>query len=336
MVSKRFFIIVFSLITAIGFGSLITLPAGAESASVNAAQGLEISPALVELNAEKGKTYNIQLTVTNVTSSDLAYSSSVDDFNSKDESGTPHILLDSTLPATASIKSWVSTLATFSLKAHKSQMVVAQVKIPNDAEPGGHYGVVRFSGHAPELEDSGVGLSASAGALVLIRVSGAITEQASVASFFTARNNNQSSLFEQSPITFVARVKNEGNIHVKPVGSIELRDMFGGLVSTMPINEEKSNVLPDSTRRFETTFNKNWMIGRYSASLTLGYGTTGQALTATTSFWVIPYKVILVALLALVTLVFIATKAIKAYNGHIIAKSKNENNKHNKKHAKKV
>lgn len=336
MASKHFFRIIFSLVAIIAVGSLTTLPAKAESASANAAQGIEISPALVELNAERGKTYTIKLNVTNVTSSDLVYISSIDDFNAKDESGTPQILMDSNLPATASIKSWVSTMSTFSLKAHKSQTVIAEVKIPNDAEPGGHYGVVRFSGHAPEIEDSGVGLSASAGALVLIRVSGAITEQASVASFYTSRNDEQTSFFEESPIVFVARVTNGGNIHVKPVGSIELRDMFGGLVTTMPINDEKSNVLPDSTRRFEATFNKDWMIGRYSATLTLGYGTTGQALTATTNFWVIPYKVIIVALLALVTLVFIVTKAIKAYNGHIIAKSKNENNKNNKKHGKKA
>ena len=41
--------------------------------SASAAQGLQISPALVELNGEAGKAYSIQLKVLNVISSDLLF-----------------------------------------------------------------------------------------------------------------------------------------------------------------------------------------------------------------------------------------------------------------------
>ena len=320
---------IFGFVVAALILSVITTNyVGAQAANANAAQGLQISPALVELNAARGKTYNINLNILNVTTSDLTYNSSVEDFNSADETGSPHFILDSKLPVTASIKSWVSTVPEFMLAGRKSKAITAQVVIPSDAEPGGHYGVLRFSGRAPDIKISGVGLSASAGVLILIRVEGAITEKASLASFYTSptQKGKQSSFFENSPISFVVRVQNEGNIHVKPVGNIEVRDMFGGLVSNLSVNKDKSNVLPSSIRRFdEAKLDKSWMIGLYTANLTMGYGTTGQALTNTITFWVVPYKIILVVLLVLVTVIFIFKRLIKVYNKRIIEKAKNEN-----------
>jgi hypothetical protein len=108
--------------------------------------------------------------------------------------------------------------------------------------------------------------------------------------------------------------------------------MFGGLVTTIAVNSDQSNVLPNSIRRFDSQFNKSWMIGRYTADLTLAYGTTGQAITNTISFWVIPYRLILVILLILVTVIYILRRMIKVYNKRIIEKAKNENknNKHSK------
>lgn len=295
--------------------------AQAQASNANAAQGIEISPALVELNGAAGGTYVINLNVTNVTSTDLFYTVSVDDFTAKDETGTPQILLDSTLPESASIRSWVSSPSGFILESRESRTVAVQVTIPDNAEPGGHYGVVRFSGQAPEVEETGVGLSASAGTLLLVRVDGDITEQARILEFFSANGGNRTGFFETSPVGFVTRIQNEGNIHVKPIGSIEIKDAFGSIVATLPLNNEKSNVLPDSIRRFDSQFDGGWMFGYYTANLTLGYGTTGQALTSSATFWVIPYRLILAVLLVVVTAGFILTRLVKAYNKRIIAKA---------------
>jgi len=317
--------------TLVTFLCVVVAPSvGAVSTAANASEGMEISPTLVELNAAPGNTYQIRISLRNITASDLQYGTSVADFNSADETGSPHIISDSTLPATSSIKTWVSTIPNFSLQSRQAKDLTALVTVPVNAEPGGHYGVLRFTGDSPELRNTNVGLTASAGVLILIRVSGAINEKASLAEFYSSQNDKQSSFFENGPITFVVRVQNAGNIHIKPSGSIELRDMFGGLVSTMPVNEDKSNILPNSIRRFETKLNKDWMFGKYTASLALGYGTSGQAITSTVTFWVIPYKIILVAILILITLIYILIRLIKVYNKHIIAKAKNEKTTKNK------
>lgn len=320
--------------TILAFSGFVNIPVSAESSGVNAAQGIEISPALVELNAARGSTYNITLKVTNVTSSDLVYDPSVNDFDAANESGTPQVILDSKLPATSSIITWVTMIPQFELQPRQVKVITAQIIIPADAEPGGHYGVLRFSGQNPEVEGNGVGLSASVGVLLLVRVDGVITEKASLVSFYSAQNDKQNWFFEDGPITFVTRIQNEGNIHLKPVGSIELIDMFGGVVSTISVNSDKSNVLPNSIRRFEGKLDKKWMIGRYTANLAVGYGTTGQAITSTISFWVIPYKLILTGLFVLSTIIFILSRLIKVYNRHIIAKSKNETKTKKQKHKK--
>jgi len=325
--------IILSLFLAF-FGPLSVIAHAADTA----AQGVQISPTKVELNATRGKTYTINLKAMNVTGGDLTYNTLIEDFTSANETGTPKIIKDGNLPDTASIKTWVSIESGFTLGAHKEKNVDAIVTVPNNAEAGGHYGVVTFSGSNSNIDTTGVGVTASAGVLFLIKVDGDIVEQANLASFFTSnKDGNQSSFFETSPINFAVRIQNIGNVHVKPVGNIEVKDMFGNVAAIIPVNDSNppSNVLPKSIRRFDVKMDKSWMFGQYTANLALGYGTNGQAITNTITFWVIPYKIILIGLIVLVTFIFILSKLIKAYNRHIINQSKNENTTKNKNNSKK-
>lgn len=325
MTMKRLFGSVAVFISlASALAGLSSIPAHAQATNTVAAQGLQVSPTTVELNGDPGKTYAINLKVFNVTESQLAYTSSVDDFKAKDETGTPSISVDTALPTTASVRTWINEVPRFILSSHETENVTANVTIPSNAEPGGHYGVIQFSGVAPDVKDTGVGLSAGAGVLVLIRVSGDITEKATLASFSTTQKEKQHFLFEKGPITFTTRIRNEGDVHIAPHGTIELHNMFGGLVTTMKVNEDGSNVLPSSIRRFESNYDKSWMFGRYTADLTLGYGTKGEAITGQLAFWVIPYKLVLILLLVLVTAIFILVRLIRVYNRHIIEKARNE------------
>lgn len=302
----------------------------AQASNANAAQGLEISPAIVELNAEKGKTYKLNIKVTNVTGSDLSYKTSINDFQARDESGSPQVLIDKNASDATSVIGWINATSNFSLKSRESISIDTTITIPLDAEPGGHYGVLRFFGQGPSFDSTGVGLSASAGTLILIRVDGDIKESAGLASFYTASNDKQTSIFEYSPVKFVARISNDGNIHVKPVGSIQLKNMFGNIVANIPINDTKSNVLPGSIRKFEVSYDK-WLFGYYTADLTMGYGTTGQAIVATTKFWVIPYRAILLIAFIVSTFAYLVVKLVKRYNRYIIEKSKNESKNKSKK-----
>lgn len=325
-------IVLGSFVAFLIVAALLGHQANAQSAA-NAANGLQISPAIAELNADHGNTYKIDIKVTNVTASDLVFDSAVNDFSAKDETGNPSIDVDNTNPTTASIRSWVSVIESFTLVARETKTINVSVVIPSNAEPGGHYGVIRFSGRTPDI-DSGVGLAASTGTLVLIRVAGAVDEKLNLITFETSQNGHQSGLFEYGPIDFIARFENKGNIHVKPVGQIEIRDMFGNKVETLPLNADKGNVLPLSIRKFQSTLDRTWMFGRYTADVSVAYGTTGQAIVQSLSFWVIPYKQIVFLLLLVTTLIFIFRTLIKRYNSYIIKRATKQHDTKTKKHKK--
>jgi Tfp pilus assembly protein PilV len=219
-------LIAFIALTA-GISGLITQSAHAQATNATAAQGIQISPALAQLNADPGKSYTVKVTVTNVTSSNLVYTTTIDDFKAKDETGTPEILANDTLPPTASVRTWIQAVPQFNIGSQQQQIINAVINVPANAEPGGHYGVIQFTGSAPDLQSTGVGLSVSAGLLVLIRVSGDINESANLASFSTTTpKENQTFFFETGPINFVTRVRNTGNVYIAPQGTIELTNMW--------------------------------------------------------------------------------------------------------------
>lgn len=298
----------------------------AQSPAVNSTstgQGFQISPVTVELNADPGQTYVINLKLKNVTANTLVSKSQVNNFGAKGENGDPEIYLNDSEKTSYALKGWVVQIPDYTFASQESKTIPVKISVPANAEPGGHYGVIRFSGVAPELSEdqSAVSLSASIGSLVLVRVSGEVKESTKIEDFYAAQSGKKSGFFETGPLSFVERIKNNGNIHVKPTGNLEIKNMFGKSVAKLDVNQPPKNVLPSSIRRFEQEFDKKWLFGRYTANLALTYGTTNQKLTSQIVFWVIPWKLI-IALLLLIILVILAIRTgLKKYNRHIISKA---------------
>lgn len=316
------------IILAVAFSSVLFSASITSAQSPSATNGLEISPALVEINADKNNVYSVDIKVINITQSTLLFESFVDDFGAKNETGVPGVLLEpNAKPLPTSIKTWVTPIPSFSLAPGQEKKIKATITVPTDAEPGGHYGVIRFSGHEGTKGNGNVTQIASAGTLILMNVSGNVVESLEIASFTPSKNNHAGYFFENGPLVFVSRFTNTGSVHVKPIGQIEIKNLFGNPIASLPVNEAGGNVLPNSTRRFESTLNKTWMLGQYTADISIAYGNTGQAIVKTISFWVIPWKIILAALLVIATFVYILRILIKRYNKYIIEKDKNSRKK---------
>lgn len=281
-------------------------------------QGLQVSPPRVELNVKRGQPpYIVDINVMNVTSSTLSYQPVIEDFRAVDETGTPGLMIDESLDETSSLRYWIQDMDAFTLKPKESRDLKVVVNVPDDAQPGGHYGAIVFNGTEPAVESNGVGVSANTGVILLVRVDGAVDEDATLASFFASKDGNQSSFFEYGPVDLSTRIENSGSVHVKPFGTITVKDMFGNTVKTIDFNDEGSNVLPNSIRRFDDGYDGGFMFGLYTADLALGYGTKGHTIIGSTSFWVIPYRLILAILLALMTLLYVIYRMIKLYNKRI-------------------
>lgn len=297
----------------VSLASLIVLSAASASAvEEGSGQALEIAPPVVSLTADPGEVINTQISIRDVAPTSLIVTSQVNDFTSSDrEDGTPVLLgVDEPAePSPYSIIPWVDALPELQLAPREIEKLPVTIRVPKDAAPGGYYGVIRFTATPPELDQTGVSLSASLGALVFIRVNGDAKEGISIEEFYTELDDNKRTLFEGKPVNFVMRVKNTGNVHEQPVGKALIKDSFGNNIANLNINLEGRNVLPQTIRKFTTSLDKEaigdkFLFGRYTADLTVKYGVDGQTVTASTAFWVIPWKLMILALIVILGLVF--------------------------------
>lgn len=289
-------------------------------------QGLELSPPVVELSANPGQTVTVNISVRDVTNGELIAKGQADDFGAgNNEEGQPQLLLHETGETRYSLKYWIGSVPDLDLQPEQLKTSTVTINVPANAEPGGHYGVVRFTAVPPNLNGTGVALSASVGTLILLRVNGPVTEKLSLAQFSTGHADKNGewfdqSMFETGPVNFLVRLRNEGTVHEQPRGSVVVKNWLGRKVGAVAVNPTGGNVLPDSIRRFTGTLGSKRLFGYYSASLALTYD-GGKTLDGRLSFWVIPWKLLLLVLLLLVLLYFALRWALKKYNNYIIAQA---------------
>lgn len=303
-----------------------TRPALAEPLA-GTGQALEIAPPLLNISGDPGTTVKTKLSLRDVSAIPLTVSNEVNDFVANGEDGSPKILTDSKQENAYSLKNWIKPIPRLSLNSRQIVEVPVAVSIPANASPGGYYAVVRFTAQATEPEKSGVSLSASLGALVFLKVNGDAKEQLEVAEFTTQQDGKKNWLFESAPVVFLERLKNSGTIHLQPKGKVTVKDSFGKVVATVNMNLEGSNVLPGQVRRFTSNLDSSvignrFLFGHYTAELSIAYGSKGQTLTSTTSFWVIPYKLILFVIFAFIVLFFAFRRGLGRYNERVIEKAR--------------
>jgi hypothetical protein len=299
------------------------VPTPAGSSATTPGQGLEISPPVVELTANPGQTVTTNIRIRNVASGELITKGKADDFGAgSGEDGKPQFLFDEVGATRYSLKYWVQSVPDLRLAPQELKTAAITIKVPANAEPGGHFGVVRFTAVPPDVQGTGVALSASVGTLVLLRVAGSVTDSLSLASFTTSQGGQSGSFFEHGPVAFTVRLKNAGSVHEKPQGTIDVTNVFGKKVDSVQVNGMGGNVLPDSIRRFDQELSKKSLFGHYTAKLNLSYASGAKKLSSQVSFWVIPWKLILLVLVGLVVLGFLIRLGLKRYNAYIIAQAR--------------
>ena len=326
-------ILLSALALAMALTSVAALGASAASPASpnqNVGQALEIAPPVLNIKANPGETVRTNISLRDVSTSPLVVRNQINDFVAAGEDGTPRLLLEEngdqeTSPY--SLKDWVQPLPQFTLQPREVNQLPVTIRVPADAAPGGYYAVVRFTASPPGLDGSGVSLSASLGTLILLRVNGDAKEDMKVEEFSATKNGQENWLFESAPITFLARIKNNGSSHEQPTGQASVKDMFGNAVANINFNLNRSNILPGSIRKFEQPLDSSvigdrFLFGRYTADLKMSYGTQGQTITASTSFWVIPWRLVGFIILLIVILFVVARIALKRYTERVVANTR--------------
>lgn len=280
-----------------------------------AGNGFRISPVRSEYTIEKGKSDTLTITLENPSDGAITAKAVANDFiASEDESGEPRLILDDSVPAPKnSFKKLVNGLADVNLGPREKKDLTVTISVPEDASAGGYYGAVRFEPQLGATDASGqanVGLTASVGTIVLVRVPGNLTERLDLVQISAATKQddkyNAKSFFTSGDVAIMTRLKNSGDIHVKPFGKVQVKNMFGKVVNEFEFNntEPRANILPDSTRKFGNDLPKLRWFGRYTVEANLGYSDGGgDLITARASFWYIPTVLLFLILFLLLAIV---------------------------------
>lgn len=301
------------------------------------AEALTIVPPSLEYAVKPGETINAKIKLFNEESNAITVFSSVANFTAKGERGEPDFQFEDTPTGAAS---WVEPPAgAITVKPNDRIELPVTITVPANAEPGGHY-VSVFFGTDPTLkaENGGqVTVRSLLGTLVILRVDGTIRESATVAGFTAGNGKTLTKL----PATFTLRIKNTGNVHVRPQGEVVIKNLFGGEPARLSLNETNGAALPDSVRAYDVIWKKaaekqttgnffeelghqwrNFALGPYTATASITYGSNKQNLVATTKINVIPWQLLLVSGLIIVIVILAIVFGIRAYNQAIINRAR--------------
>jgi hypothetical protein len=296
-------------------------------------QALEIAPPVIYLTANPGQTLKTQVFLRDISSGDLIVTGEANDFTASGEDGTPKIILNNdNNPNPYSLKNWIAAPASLRLVPREVKTMAITINVPANGSPGGHYGIIRFTATPPSLKNSGVSLSTSLGALILLTVNGKVNENLNIKELSVNKGGKTGSLFQSGPLNFVTRLENTGNVHEQPTGQITVTNMFGKNLATVNINLPPRNILPASTRKFTSALDSSVignkkLFGRYTAKLKVTYGQDKKVVTSTTTFWVIPYKLIAGLIIALIAGFFLLRYALRRYNRYVLKQANKKRRK---------
>jgi len=247
--------------------------------------GISISPLNFELTANPGDSVANKIKVTNPSNVTLRVQMTVEDFAVAGETG--QVIVEPAETETYSLAKWVTVVPeSFTLAPGERRVVDFIIKVPQNAEPGGHYGSIlaTLSGSAGDSGFAGVGVSQKVGSLVLLSVSGDATESLAIVEFIVP------DFLEFGPVPFVLRFENTGSVHVRPRGLIAITNWRDKKVADVEFPQK--NVLPGSKRKVETSWDVKWLFGKYTATVVGSYGTSNTPLSPwVVSFWVFPWKI---------------------------------------------
>lgn len=265
--------------------------------------GIALSPPTFEISANPGDTLQNTIRVENLNNRPIKVIVEKRNFTALGEEGSVSLTEEET---PFSLASWISVEPNeVEIGANSTRTFVFSTKVPLNAEPGGHFGSIVFKiGSDTKVAQTGATVSQELGALVLLKIAGKTTEKGILESF-----NAQKLFWEKGPVDFEIRVKNEGNVHLKPSGTVTIMNTMGKKIAHFEI--EPKNVLPGAIRKMETSWGQKFLLGKYTATVSLVYGSKGEILTGSTTFIGFPYRLAGIIALALIVIILLLYKIRK-------------------------
>ncbi len=310
------------------FSSILIIAAFGLGAAPSA-QALTLSPPTTDTTAKPGETVKITAKLFNEGNAPLVVKPEVLSFRAKSENGQPEFFDD---PTKTDLQHWITLPSAVALAPKERRTAVIDIAVPPSADPGGHYAAVFWGAESPKVGGTGTGIQGRIAMLILVSVEGKVVEDAKMIEFGV-----KNKVVTHLPVEFVARFQNNGTVHAHPAGSVTVKDILGRTAAVLPFNIQPAtgNVLPKSIRRFDFAWVKNAVLkgatewrnesdnfafGRYTARLVAAYGTTNKTVTATASFWVLPWMLMIAGAAGIVVVLLVLSLLVRSYDRYVIRK----------------
>lgn len=238
--------------------------------SASASTGLTVQPIKMSYTLTPGQTVTDTINLTNAGDDTVVYPN-VEDFVPL--AGTTNINVTDRSGGVTSVMDWVSVKepSQFDFKKGEARVVQFTITVPKDAEPGGHFGVILFKAVDEASANQSLKIGTQVGVLILVTIPGNHLQKGHITAFKT------DSFIQGGPVKFVTTFQNDGTVHFEPKGTIIIKNMFGRVVGSVPVQGQI--VLPTGVRDIPSIWPANLLFGPYTAGISL-YDGDGNLMTA--------------------------------------------------------
>jgi hypothetical protein len=265
---------------------------------VTAQNDFVVEPGKTEVFLNPGENMVKNISITNRVNKTVRFKLSTEDFVGTNDAKQPVVLLGDT-NSPYSLKDFIiPEIREFSLEFGEKITIPVTVSVPFNAEPRGYYGALIVSNDPDKLTD-GEGkevegktrIVSRIGSLFLLKINGEGKEEGNIENFKIIGPTQM--FYGSRPAGFEIAYKNTGNVHLVPYGTITIKNIFGQVMNTLPV--DAYFVLPDSIRYREVEWSDGFSLGRYTANLSLYKGYNNEFEESKVAFWVIPWKILIPA-----------------------------------------
>lgn len=267
--------------------------------AASAQLSISVFPTSFKANIDPGKTWEGTVTVVNPNDFPIVAVPEKENLAGGAE-GEVRLLGDETTDyGLAAWTSYIDLPNEILLAPSERRPVKFKITIPDNAQPGGHYGSVLFRAKAitSTSTESGVAISGRVGSVLMFEVSGDIKKSGEITEI------NAPKFISHGPIDLSFKVRNDGNSFFLPEGRVEFKNLwrkFDGLW-------EPRVVFPGYDRTFKTSWPSKYYIGPVFVKVVSNMQNGPALQEKSLIIWVFPWQEAII-LFGLAVIMFFAWK----------------------------
>ncbi len=280
---KQFSVFLFFVIFLLGISFLTPI--------TKAQVSLSLYPTSIRLNLNPGETWEGGVTVINTNNFALNVNPEKENLGGGAE-GAIELLGEN---ISYGLASWITYNETpMSLQPEERRELSFKITVPENAQPGGHYAAILFRGlSSSETQGSGLGISGRVGSVVLVEVSGELKKSGEISQAIIPK------FISHGPLEIDFKVKNTGNTHFSPEGTVTI----SGLFQNKELTWEPRVVFPGYDRTFKASWDNRYFFGPLTVKIMAQIPGGPSLMVDSFVIWAFPWQDLLIVIVVLLLLV---------------------------------